>query len=165
MTDSPYSLAKRMALSLTPESTAIEAVEVVDSWMFMREAYQRLEKEIKSQILEYCKARGAIYHPASKKRFYAGNHTEIKKKVPVEDIHKIVLEGVSGDEEKYLECLSANAFKPSEVRKAIGNDNWNKIYSRRKKLVLVPKDWDGNRGKGLEFELKEILMEFKKRKG
>ena len=164
MTDSPFSLARRKAQLLDPEESSYEdAIEVVDAWQNMKRKFKELNKEVEKQILEWVKDNGDIHHPGSKKRYYAGQPSEVKKNtgVDVSTVHKAVLEAVKGDEERYLACLSSNAFKQAEVKTQCGEEVWNKLFNRKKKWKLVPKDWDGKRGKELEFAIEDVLLEYR----
>ena len=172
---SPFRLAKRKAQLLEPSATHTEALELADHFAAAKEAFKEIEEAYKSSLVQWCKRNGALFHPATKKKYYAGHHTDTKRVADNEDILREIVSVAGGEWNEgelrisasglvaVLESLSSDAFKQGTVKGILGQEIWERLYEQKKKWKLVPKAWDGKRGEELRFVVEEVLRECRER--
>jgi hypothetical protein len=98
-----------------PMDQVLDVMNAVEVFQHQaREIKQQLEQRLKDWILEH----GEI--EIGDKRYYVGVHRKSKPAIPLPELVAVLMDVTGGDFDRFCQLLAANAFKPGECKKALG---------------------------------------------
>lgn len=116
---------EREAALVSEDHTPEQVAEVIEKVDFVAAQVRQIKKILEEQLIDWINANGDLQ--IGHKRYYVGPYKRYRARDQMR-IADVVLSLTQGDLQSFVEYLSASAFKPGMVKKAVGLNEFDELY-------------------------------------